>query len=1421
MRLGPILAAAAIGAAKPLVLDMETNWHQSPVLLQTLETLASYNASAYFPLLSVYLAHQESTPFNSDSEVTSFLLKRAEEGHFVTGTDLVLAEADLAVSTQAALIESKYQYFQQHFLPRVGQEFAECENVLFYNGKATCDPSDVFALETTHETDVELVADDHVIGGAAEAPWAILYADVESPSFATFHAHLLASALDQKISYILRYKPSSKAPTHYKIGGYGATVQVKRTDYLVVDDRDGKDLKLNIDAPNKVDKRDIPKLGLKAATHILKSTDRFASLVETVLNFPQHLLTVRDTKPSAKVADDVKKNSQSFFSGGTNILLVNGAPVSANEDYNVYQLLDTLRSESQAISQLVNLGLTPSEARDLIISGVVEEESGISSEEAMKNVEEKLSKRFDFRSPAIVWVTSVEDNQNYDSWSPELTALMKHKVQGRLVEIKRNLYNLVFGVDFTSLNSLQNLARFLQMVGRGAPITLGIVPTDNSVEAQLFKQVALTGSYFARQTYIVSIINGEGAAEAFEKAMKVSASDAGSDPRKMSPEEFQEEIDSWIDRLHVEGSACFANGVLIANDEQWIYSIMETFLADTKRIRELVDDGTLSPEDTTTDLLGLLLVKAPKGRNPIVDPLNPRDIKYLDTTDLYQASGGLFTQWKMENSNQNLWVIVDPVSEDGLNQILAVLPFAERNASVRVFPVVDKTRLDDPVYVKLVNSMLENSGRPAFVSQLAIESLRDYLFNEQPKPKYLNDIKDLVDAKDLEQLHTSFNTMDLKLDPSELHVVVDGRLLSSPTVLDTDTIAEVMRREAPRSERIGSRIKENKDHIISAVTRTWYAASRIIPIHWAGQTRTVRAGNKDSTLDVTAIVDPVSEKGQVIVSLLDYVNRLGVASIQVFLSPAELSGKKAEPKLPNRYYKGAFPTKVEFNEAGEVVPPSVSFDNLEEDVLYVVGINEPAAWVVMPRKCNYDLDNVILNTVDEAQLAATYELRSLLIEGSALDLQTRLPPRGMQIELASPANPHVTDTMVMANLGYFQLQSQPGLWSIQLEGTSKEGYLLLSNRGSVTNGIAVAVNSMQGSNTKLQVTHGKESMFDEHGVLIKQEVASSGSGSGLFKSLKDKLFKKKTNADINIFTVASGHLYERFLSIMTVSVMKHTTHTVKFWLIENFLSPSFKEFLPTLAETYGFDYEFVTYKWPQWLRGQSEKQREIWGYKILMLDTLFPQSLDKVIFVDSDQIVRTDLINLVNEDLDGAPYGYTPMGEDREETEGFRFWKQGYWKTTLKGKPYHISALYVVDLDRFREMGAGDVLRRHYQQLSADPASLSNLDQDLPNNLQSVIPIHSLDSSWLWCETWCSDEALKTAKTIDLCNNPLTKEPKLDRARRQLPEWNVYDKQVADLRKKFEKEKAAEATQEKETHEKDSGPEIVKQSDEREENYEL
>ena len=99
-------------------------------------------------------------------------------------------------------------------------------------------------------------------------------------------------------------------------------------------------------------------------------------------------------------------------------------------------------------------------------------------------------------------------------------------------------------------------------------------------------------------------------------------------------------------------------------------------------------------------------------------------------------------------------------------------------------------------------------------------------------------------------------------------------------------------------------------------------------------------------------------------------------------------------------------------------------------------------------------------------------------------------------------------------------------------------------------------------------------------------------------------------------------------------------------------------------------------------------------------------------------------------------------------------------------------------------------MRMVYDQLSRDPASLSNLDQDLPNYAQPQIPIYSLPQDWLWCESWCSDSSKETAKTIDLCNHPATKENKLTMAKRII-NGSLFEESWVEL---DEEVKAAEAS---------------------------
>ena len=94
-------------------------------------------------------------------------------------------------------------------------------------------------------------------------------------------------------------------------------------------------------------------------------------------------------------------------------------------------------------------------------------------------------------------------------------------------------------------------------------------------------------------------------------------------------------------------------------------------------------------------------------------------------------------------------------------------------------------------------------------------------------------------------------------------------------------------------------------------------------------------------------------------------------------------------------------------------------------------LDTPEAWLVEITEAARDMANIRLSELgDRSTLAANYELASVLIAGACEDLSSPEPPNGLQLLLMSEADAHVTDTLVMSKLGYFQLKATPGVWQI-------------------------------------------------------------------------------------------------------------------------------------------------------------------------------------------------------------------------------------------------------------------------------------------------------------------------------------------------------------------------------------------------------
>ena len=151
-----------------------------------------------------------------------------------------------------------------------------------------------------------------------------------------------------------------------------------------------------------------------------------------------------------------------------------------------------------------------------------------------------------------------------------------------------------------------------------------------------------------------------------------------------------------------------------------------------------------------------------------------------------------------------------------------------------------------------------------------------------------------------------------------------------------------------------------------------------------------------------------------------------------------------------------------------------SFNSLPTEPLFTLSLDTIQPWLVTPTECVYDLDNLRLSALDSRSrrkpIEAIFELENILVEGHARDT-SGITPRGLQLILGAKAQPAIEDTIVMANLGYFQLKANPGVWELGLrEGRSREIYEIESvgsegwySRGIDKTGVDIVITNFEGA----------------------------------------------------------------------------------------------------------------------------------------------------------------------------------------------------------------------------------------------------------------------------------------------------------------------------------------------------------------------
>jgi UDP-glucose:glycoprotein glucosyltransferase len=68
---------------------------------------------------------------------------------------------------------------------------------------------------------------------------AVLYASISSSNFRELHTHILqlSQSENARVQYVFRPIPDNQKTTRTHLSGYGVTLDLKKTDYLAIDDR--------------------------------------------------------------------------------------------------------------------------------------------------------------------------------------------------------------------------------------------------------------------------------------------------------------------------------------------------------------------------------------------------------------------------------------------------------------------------------------------------------------------------------------------------------------------------------------------------------------------------------------------------------------------------------------------------------------------------------------------------------------------------------------------------------------------------------------------------------------------------------------------------------------------------------------------------------------------------------------------------------------------------------------------------------------------------------------------------------------------------------------------------------------------------------------------------------------------------------
>lgn len=399
------------------------------LIVYSRETAAQENASSYYPLLD-RIADGYFSEAKTDKNLYELFVELLQrDGHIAAAEDLSTFKLALSTRSAAPRIEAHYQYYHTGVAPSLAGNQGECDTWVLWKSQQYCSES---LQEPRGDLPDGLDRDLPFDYDSGNGPSCILYADITTPSFSQFHKTLAKKAENRECTYKLRHRSLNyNTAEALPISGYGVQLALKRTDYIVIDDR-----KANTDEAQKViasenvldeeeevadlkplSTSEVRDLGLKAGSFIMQSDNPFDTLLKLTQDFPKYSTSLATQEVSELFLKEHKENRAALVPAGINVLWMNGVQL-VDRQMDAFTLVDLLRRERKMIHGVMDLGLTGEEAVSLLAHNAVAE----------AKAEDNGVQRFSWIDEpeygmVLIWLNDLEKDKRYEDFPKTLMAV--------------------------------------------------------------------------------------------------------------------------------------------------------------------------------------------------------------------------------------------------------------------------------------------------------------------------------------------------------------------------------------------------------------------------------------------------------------------------------------------------------------------------------------------------------------------------------------------------------------------------------------------------------------------------------------------------------------------------------------------------------------------------------------------------------------------------------------------------------------------------------------------------------------------------------------------------------------------------------------------------------------------------------------